>query len=154
MYVLYLACKRHNFLKKCTWHEICLLIFSTLLSETFLNTRECSNMFSYIYSSSCESLLFVRIDNKLEFSRQLLLKPPQIPFCEKLSSGGQTVVCDTDMQTDITKWTATFCNPVNVPKKKRHSNHSDYQLQDFLHSLSLMVTSITSHLWGSTCIYK
>ena len=119
-----LSHKRHDFRKECTEHEICVLIFSTDLSETFLIPRrternigrKCKQLFMCSARNYCQILM------DLEISRKIFEKSSNIKFHENPSSGRRVVACGRtdghrDRQTDVMKLTVAFRNFANMPKR-------------------------------------
>ena len=84
------------FEKSVTEHKICILIFSTNLSETYFIIRRIQrdiviNVHRFMYSSSYSYQIAI----KDEFSQQIFEKQPNVKFNENPSSGSQV-----DGQTD------------------------------------------------------
>jgi hypothetical protein len=91
-----------------TEHKICVLIFSTNLSKTFLILRRIQrdiiiNVYSYLRKVP---IILIKFQSKMKFSQQIFEKQTNIKFNENPSSGSQVVACgqtdrQTDRQTDI-----------------------------------------------------
>jgi len=98
-----LSHKRHDFRKKKLLNTKCVFWFSLqLLSESFLILRKIEwDMIKNVYGSSCKVPFYCPILMKLEFSRQIFEKSPDIKFNENPSSGSRVVPCGrTDGQTE------------------------------------------------------
>ena len=120
LYFSALSHKRNYFRKKkVTEHKMCVLIFCTTLSETFLILRRGErDMIKNVYWSPCKvPIILVRFLMKLEFYRQMFEKHANIKFHGNLSSGSRIAPCGlTDGQTDMTKLIVAFRNFANAPK--------------------------------------
>ena len=111
-----LSHKRHDF-----EHNMCVLIFCTLLSKTFFYFKKNSARYrksTYVFMSntrySCQILI------ELECTRQIFEKPSYVKFNQNPSSGSRVVPCrqtdgQIDRQTDITELIVGFRNYGNVP---------------------------------------
>jgi len=71
-----------------------------------------------LYLSSClVPVMLIRFIMKLEFSRQIVEKSPNIEFHENSSSVSRVVPCDQmDRRTDMTKLIVAFGNFAKAPK--------------------------------------
>jgi hypothetical protein len=99
---------------------MCVLIFSTVLSETFLILRRIQrDMIIIVHKSLCKVLdILVEILMKLEFSRQIKEKYANIKFLENPS-----VVTG---QTDIAKLMFAFRNFANAHRLCCEGKGEDY----------------------------
>ena len=97
--------------------KMCVLIFSTVLCETFLVLKRIQrdviiSVRAYVFMRrtlySCQILV------KLEFSQQIFEKYSNIEFREKPSSGNGVVPCG---QTDMMKLIVAFCDFAKRPQK-------------------------------------
>jgi hypothetical protein len=90
-----LSPKGHGFRKNLIEHKMCVLIFSTILSETFLILRRIErDIIKIVYWSWCKvSVILVKFVTRLEFSRQIFEKYSHIKFHENPSSGSRVVPC-------------------------------------------------------------
>jgi hypothetical protein len=109
--------------KKVIETKMCVLIFSTTLSEIFLILRKTErDVMKYVYWSSCKvHVILVGLQYRLNFLthfREILIE-----FSENQSSGGRALPCgladgrmDGRMgrETDITKLPVTFRNFANA----------------------------------------
>jgi hypothetical protein len=98
---------------------MCVLIFSTKLSETFLTLRRIQrDIITTAHRLPCKiSVILVRYYWNLNFVENIFKKSARIEFNENPSSGSQAVTCGrTDGRTDMTKETAAFRSFVNAPK--------------------------------------
>ena len=103
-----LSHKRHDF-RKTLLDTICVLMFSTDLSETFLiPIRNQIDMITTVCRSSCTAPLLLLRFIKLEFSLKIFKKHSNIQSHENPSSGSTVVPCGrTDGHTDMTKQIVT-----------------------------------------------
>ena len=82
-------------------HKICVLIFYTNLSGTFLIIRRIQrDIIITVYSYLCKvPVIFIRFQSKMNFFQQIFEKQPNIKFHKNPSSGSQVVPCGrTDRQ--------------------------------------------------------
>ena len=107
------------FEKKLLNTQMCVLIFSTIFSETFLIHRRIELdmiknvlvVFAWRTHYSCPIFM------KLEFSQQCFKNTQNIKFHENLSSGSWVVPCgQKDGWINIIKLIVAFRNFVNTPK--------------------------------------
>jgi hypothetical protein len=94
--------KWYDFCKKVTKHKICVLIFSTNLSNTFFILRRIQRAINInVNGLHVKYPYFCQVLMKLEFSPQIFKKYSNIKFHETPSSENQVVPCrQTDRQTD------------------------------------------------------
>ena len=95
-------------------HKTCVLILSTILSETFLilrrNERDMIKMFICFHVNYP---LFLSDINNTWIFRQIFWRPPNIKFHENPSSESRVIPCG---RTDMTQLTVVFRNFAYEPK--------------------------------------
>jgi len=96
--------------KKVIEHKMYVLIFSTVLPETFLirrnerDDKKCILIFMLSTRYSCQILM------KIQFSRQIFQKCKNIKFHENPSSGSRVVACGrTDRHDEVNSNFSQFC---------------------------------------------
>jgi hypothetical protein len=113
-----LSHKRHVFRKKVIENKMCVLIFSTIVSKTFLIVRRNQrDIVINMKTSSCKvPVNSCRILIKLEFPRRSFRKSSKIKFNQNSSSGSRVVPCgrQRDRRMDMTKLTIVFRNFANT----------------------------------------
>jgi len=100
---------------------MCVLIFSTILSETFLILRRTErDIIKNVYRSSYKvPVIVVRFDRNLNFFGIFRKKSPNITFLGNQSSEGRVVPYGrTDRQTNLTKLIVVFRNFTNALKNQ------------------------------------
>jgi len=117
----YLILWRAQFKKKVIERKMCVLIFCTIFSETYLILRGTER--DMIKKCVLVSMLRIRyschILKNLEVCWQIFEKYANIKFHEQPSRGNIFASCGlTDCQTDMTNLIVTFRNFANPPKKK------------------------------------
>jgi hypothetical protein len=123
-----LSHKRHDFRKKVIEHKMCVLTFSTILSETLLILRRIQrDIIINIHRSSCTlPVILVRFEWNLNFL-YTFCKNTQIPNVTKIHPV-EAELFHADGQTDTTKITVDFRSFANVPKNThcllQHSHYS------------------------------
>ena len=112
-----LSHKRHDFRKTVTEHKMCVLIFSTTFVWNISHSKKKRARYDKMYVGlhvkypySCPIL------KKLEFSRQIFEKSPNVKLHANPSSGSWVVPCG---RTDTTKLVVGFCNFTNAPQMFR-----------------------------------
>jgi hypothetical protein len=121
---------------------MCVLIFSTTLSETFLILRRIQRyVIINVHQSSCKVLYrySCHILKKFEFSRQIFEKCSNIRFHETSSSGSRVVPCGrTDGQADVMKLIIAFRNfavaPQNANTQPQWIPPQIQKHNDFMHN--------------------
>jgi hypothetical protein len=128
---------------------MCVLIFFTILSETFLTLRiNERDMIQHVYWSSCDvSFLLsdfnknldfrVRFSNKTQITSLLKICPVE---ADLYHAEGQM-----DGQTDMTKLLVALCNFANAPKCN-HTVRSYHLLVNKLTCLTVKIISTSFHL--------
>jgi len=107
-----LSHKRHDFRRNVIQHKMCVLIFSTTLSETiFILRRNERDMINNVYRSSCKvPFILVRFWQHLNLSEQIFEKSSNIKFHGNPSSGSRVVPCgQTDRHDEANSRFSQFC---------------------------------------------
>ena len=94
-YFSILSHKRHDFRKKVTEHEMCVLIFPTTFAQDISHSKKnlaryrhkCENVFMYSTSYFCQILI------KLEFFQHISKESPNIKINQNPSCGNRFVRC-------------------------------------------------------------
>ena len=94
-----LSHKRHDLREKITEHKMCVLIFYTILFETFRTVRITSrDIVTNVKTLSCNvPVILCQILMKLKFSRQIFEESSNIKFRQNQSVGRRVIPC---RQTD------------------------------------------------------
>jgi hypothetical protein len=113
--------KQRNFKKKGIERKICVLIFSTNFVRKFSLSEKNS---AHIITSPCigvrvRQVIRVRLYSKLEYSRQIFEKYPDVKFNENPFSGSRILPC---RQTDMTKLIVLFSQFCENPQELFHNN--------------------------------
>jgi hypothetical protein len=104
-----LSHKWHNFWKKATEHEMCVFIFSTAFSETFLNLIIVQQN---VHRSSCKvPVIHVRLKWNLSFLDRLLTNTQILNFMKICPVGSELFNVVKHHQAE-----SHFCNSGNFPK--------------------------------------
>ena len=92
---------------------MCVLIFSTAFSETYLVLRRNERD---RYKMCIGTPYSFKILTTLEFSQQIFEKYTNTKFIENPSSGNRVVPCGTDRQTDLTQLIVAVRNSAHAPQ--------------------------------------
>ena len=104
-----LSHKRHDLRKHVFEHKMCVLIFSTILSENVPFLGRTQRNITNVHRCLCEVPGSCHILTKLEISRQIFGKPSIIKFHEYLFCGSQVLPCgQTEIRTDMKRVIADF----------------------------------------------
>jgi hypothetical protein len=112
-----LSHKRNDFGEKVIEHEMCVLIFSTNLSETFLILRRIQpDIITNVHRPSCKlPVILAKFLLTFDGSRWIFEKSSNIKFHENPSGGSPNCYRSTDGSTDVTKQTVVIRNFANAP---------------------------------------